>query len=77
MGPMPGYLMRTYTSALRMPKREHKKAKAFDRKNRNCKVARTGQRNRYGCGRAENYSLWVGKMIEALRASRQNGNRRL
>lgn len=51
--------MRTYTSALRMPKREHKKAKAFDRKNRNCKVARTGQRNRYGCGRAENYSLWV------------------
>lgn len=39
-----------------MHKRENKKAKAFDRKDRNSKVATTGQRNRVGHMRAENYT---------------------
>lgn len=43
-------------STLKMPKRENKKAKAFDRKDRNSKVARTGQRKRAGYMRVENYS---------------------
>lgn len=39
-----------------MQKRENKEAKAFDRKDRNSKVATTGQRNRVGHMRAENYT---------------------